>query len=207
MHVELTLTALGVVIPPDSGLLAASAEGDFLMNLANAHRNVTPIPPRIDTLRKALASASFDGLHFTGHGKYAPGNADRSSIRLEGNKRFMPEHVSGVVRNLGQKRPLVFLNACEIGRSGKALGTMAGWPRAFLAAGVGAFIGPYWKIGDGTASLFTQTFYTELVGGSTVGEAAKAARLAIKSANDPTWIAYTVFAHASARITSPPGGT
>jgi len=208
MYTELTLRNVGLIVPPDSGLVVASAEQEYMLGLAGADRKVTPIAPRANTLRAELSSAAYDGLHFTGHGSYAAENADRSAIRLEGGKRFTPEYVSGPVANLRQKRTLVFLNACEIGRSGTALGTMAGWPRAFLAAGAGAFIGPYWKIGDGSGSLFAQTFYDELLDGATVGEAARRARLAIKVANDPTWIAYTVFAHADARVVpgAPAGG-
>lgn len=199
-HTELTLTDIGLVIPPDVGLPAAIVEQAFIQGLAGPDRKVTPIAAHFVKLREALGRGIHDALHFAGHGLYHVGDADRSAIQLAGDQRFTPQHLTGVTWNLGRKKPLVFLNACEIGRSGTTLGSMAGWPRAFLAAGAGAFIGSYWKISDVSASSFAQIFYETLLSGATVGEAVQTARCAVKAADDPTWIAYTVFAHWDARV-------
>jgi hypothetical protein len=63
------------------------------------------------------------------------------------------------------------------------------------------FVGPYWKINDGSAAQFAGTFYQALLNGSTVGAAAREARTSINAASDPTWLAYSVYAHFGARLT------
>jgi len=199
---KLTARNIGVVLPSGTGLTAAEPERAFLHTLASPSRKVEDIPADATALRRALALGTYDGFHFTGHGQYSAQDADRSAVLMEpGSPPFTPEDVSGVVANLGLARPLVFLNACEIGRAGSVLGGLAGWPPAFIQAGAGAFVGPYWKIGDGAAEQFVRTFYRELLErGATVGEAAHRARLAVRDATDPTWLSYVVYAHPNARV-------
>jgi hypothetical protein len=43
-------------------------------------------------------------------------------------------------------------------------------------------------------SQFAQAFYNHLLAGETIGQATEKARAAIRPLNDPTWLAYTVFA-------------
>jgi len=201
---ELSMKSLGVVVPGDSGLAAAGAEAAYFNGLAGAARTVTKIPAKPSELRSALAGGTFDVLHFTGHGLAHAGNADRSQMVLDGGAAFTPMDVSGVVANLGRARPVVFLNACEIGRAGQALGGAAGWPQAFLRAGAGAFVGAYWSVADATASTFASAFYDALLNDKlVVGAAAQAARAAVRKASDPTWLSYVVYAHPCARVAGP----
>jgi hypothetical protein len=198
---DLTMTNVGVVIPLDSGLPAAIPERDQMLALASPTRQVTAIQPEEVTVRKALADGALDVIHFTGHGIDGETSADRAEIRLQAGSRLRPEDLSGVVANLGKRSPIVFLNACEIGRAGMGLTRPGGWPRGFLAVGAGAFIGPYWKVADASAATFAAEFYDELVAGKSVGAAARAARMAIQVASDPSWLAYSVYAHCDARLT------
>ncbi len=46
---------------------------------------------------------------------------NRSAMLLENCEELTPEDLGGVVSNLGMARPLVFLNACQIGRSALSL--------------------------------------------------------------------------------------
>lgn len=197
---DLTMTNVGVVIPPDSGLAASIPERDQMLTLATSKRQITPIQPEEVALRKALAEGTLDVIHFTGHGVAGTASADRAEIRLEAGSRLRPEDLSGVVANLGKRKPIVFLNACEIGRAGMGLTRPGGWPRGFLAAGAGAFIGPFWKVADASAATFAASFYDQLIGGASVGAAARTARLAIQVASDPTWLAYSVYANCDARL-------
>jgi hypothetical protein len=198
---DLTMTNVGVVIPPDSGLPAAIPERDQMLALASPTRQVTAIQPEEVTVRKALADGALDVIHFTGHGVAGNTSADRAEIRLQAGSRLRPEDLSGVVANLGKRSPIIFLNACEIGRAGMGLTRPGGWPRGFLTVGAGAFIGPFWKVADASAATFAAEFYDELVGGKSVGAAAHAARRAIQVASDPSWLAYSVYAHCDARLT------
>ena len=196
----LTLTSIGLVVPPDSGLPAASAEASYLRSLKCDGRDVVDIDPTLLGLHEALATGPHDGLHFTGHGTADATNADHASIRLAQNVKFRPENISGSARNFGRKHPIVILNACQIARGGTVLGGLGGWPQAFVRNGAGAFIGPYWNVDDGKASAFAQAVYGGLIEGKTVPEAVRSARAEIQTSNDPTWLAYVVYSHPDAKL-------
>ncbi|WP_315703047.1 MULTISPECIES: CHAT domain-containing protein [unclassified Bradyrhizobium] len=198
---NLTMSEIALVVPADSGLAASKAERSAMLELQTPQLQITPIEAEEIAVRNALAEGKFDTIHFTGHGVAGATTADRAEIRLEDDSRLRPEDLTGVVGNLGKKSPIVFLNACEIGRPGMGLTQPGGWPRGFLAAGAGAFIGPFWKINDGLAAHFASSFYRAMLKGSTVGAATREARKSIQAASDPTWLAYSVYAHSEARLT------
>jgi CHAT domain-containing protein len=162
---------------------------------------VSQIPATYVDVQRALASGEYDGWHFTGHGGARNDNPDRSVMFLNNNEPFTPEDVSGVVSNLGLRRPIVFLNACQIGRAGMSLTDIGGWAKRFVDAGAGMFLGAYWSVYDKPAFDFAQALYDRLLSGMPVGAAVKEARAAIRSSGDPTWLAYTVFADPLARLT------
>ncbi len=191
---KLMLQNMAVVVPSDSGLPCASSEREYLLSLVQGNRRVTHIPARFLDLYTALASGEYDCWNFTGHGGYRASDPNRSAIYLENRETFKPEQLVGVVTNLGASRPLVFLNACQIGRSGMSLTDIGGWAKQFLFAGAGAFIGPYWSVYDQPACDFAKELYKRLLVGLSIGKAVQEARLAIKATGDSTWLAYTVFA-------------
>jgi hypothetical protein len=53
---------------------------------------------------------------------------------------------------------------------------------------------------DDGALKFAEAFYTALLAGDCVSDAVRQARLAARSQGDPTWLAYTVFAHPHAVV-------
>lgn len=196
----LKLQNMAVVAPSDSGLPFASTERDYLLSLIQDTRRVTRIPARFLDVYRALASGQYDGWHFTGHGGYRATDPNRSAMYLENQETFTPEQLVGVVTNLGEARPLIFLNACQIGQSGMSLTGIGGWAKRFLDAGAGAFIGAYWSVYDQPACDFSKEIYSRLLTGLPIGRAVQEARLAIKGAGDATWLAYTVFADPLATI-------
>ena len=58
---------------------------------------------------------------------------------------------------------------------------------------------PLWEVTDRQALAFAQAFYTRLLAGDPVAESVHAARLAARN-GDPTWLAYSVYAHPHARV-------
>lgn len=196
----LTLKKMALVVPKDSGLPLAASERDYVLSLARGGRQVQRIPARFLELRSALASGEYDGWHFTGHGGFRAPDPNRSAILLENQEELTPEDLSGVVGNLGLAQPLVFLNACQIGRGAMSLTGIGGWAAKFLRAGAGAFIGAYWSIYDQAAHDFAQALYGRLLSGLPIGQAVREARMAIRPLGDPTWLAYTVFADPLARV-------
>jgi CHAT domain-containing protein len=107
--------------------------------------------------------------------------------------------------NLGRpdgSGPLVFLNACQVGRAGYSLTGLGGFARAFLNIKAGAFVGTLWSIGDTSALTFAETFYEKLMAGKTIAETTIAARQAAKNAEDVTWLSYVVYGHPSGRVST-----
>ena len=196
----LSLKKMALVIPKDSGLPYAASERDYMLSLAKDGREVKRIPATFLDVKEALSKGEYDGWHFTGHGGFRGPDPNRSAMLLENREEMTPEDLSDEASNLGLARPLVFLNACQIGRGAMSLTDIGGWAAQILRAGAGAFIGAYWSIYDQAAKDFAQAFYSRLLSGMEIGTAAKEARQSIKPLGDPTWLAYTVFADPLARV-------
>lgn len=191
---QLTMEEVGLIVPPDSGLLQAANEAAMVHGLASDTRSVVDIPPNYLDVRKAFSDAVYDAVHFVGHGAFPdPSNPSKAEISLSGNHKLRPTDLAGAAANLGLKRPLVFFNACQAGRGAIALTGVGGWATAMVRAGVGAFVGTHWEVTDTLAATFAERFYQALDAGLSIGAATRDARLAIKG-GDPTWLAYTVFA-------------
>ena len=196
----LTMKNVAVVVPDDTKLPKAADERDYMLSLQGDGCKVTRVPATSAAVTEALASGEYDCWHFTGHGLARDQNPDRSPMALQGGDSLLPEEISGTVSNLGLARPLVFLNACQIGRSGMSLTGVGGWARRFLDAGAGAFVGSYWSVYDQPAIDFAKAVYGRLLGGTPIARAVKEARGEIKSNGDATWLAYTVFADPLAAV-------
>ena len=164
-----------------------------------------------DAFYDALADGEFDVLHISCHAESAHQSIERASLSI-GDETAPGESKPRVVEvdtitveaeaRLGQRRPLVFLNACETGRVGAVLTAWGGWPNVFLRKGAGAFVGTSWAVRDKPAALFSTTFYNELLGGKSLAEAASAARAAAKKLGDASWLAFKVYGHPRARRVS-----
>jgi energy-coupling factor transporter ATP-binding protein EcfA2 len=201
---RLPLHNLALVIPRESLLRDTVAEGEEVRRLAQSHgRQVTSIEPTFASLRRSLASGLYDGWHFAGHGAAIGDHSNLWAIQLDGFPHFTNEALQGEARNLGLANPLVFLNACKTGRAGFTLTSSGGWARGFLEANAGAFIGTHWEVADSKARELARNFYKSFLDGMPIGEAFRRARLYLhkKYKDDPTWLAYTVFAHPLASST------
>jgi hypothetical protein len=194
------LKNIAVVVPVNSGLPLAAAEQDYLLSLVSADRQVAPVAAQFIALSKELKSNLYDTWHFTGHGAARAADPDRAVIELE-DAPFTPLNLSSVAAYVKRNRPFVFLNACQAGQSGLSLTGIGGWARQFLQAGASAFVGAYWSVYDQAAFDFAKELYSRLLAGESLGEAARGARLAIKSEVNPTtWLAYTVFGNPFAKV-------
>lgn len=195
-----TLSNIAIVVPDDSGLPMAVAERDHLLGLATPTRRVTQVGARAVDVHAAFSAGEYDGWHFSGHGAAGAALADHAVIELEGGEAFRADSVTGSARNVGLTKPLVFFNACQVGRGGVALTGIGGWGHRFLDAGAGAFIGTYWSVTDRPAYRFATALYDRLLAGAPIASAVKEARAAIRSADDPTWLAYTLLADPLATV-------
>ena len=170
----------------------------------------TAIEPQPNPVREALTQpGSFDLVHFACHGQADSQAIAQARLVLEGRMEgeFVPSYLNAAtVESFGRLRspegaqPIVFLNACQAGRAGYQLTGIGGFAQAFLRAGAGAFVGTLWSVGDQPAFFFGKAFYDTLRNGSTIAEAAIAAREAARR-DDATWLAYVVYGHPHGRVT------
>ena len=195
----LSLRRLALVVA-DSDLPAAPEEREVLCSLIGEDRDVQEVPPTLKSVEKAFMSGRFDGIHFACHGSL--NELDLQVLHLGHQEKLTPGHITGLVANLGDARPLVFLNACSSGRTFRRLNTIDGWAQRFLSAGCSAFLGAYWETEDKACLAFTRAFYDGLISGKPISEAARGARAASKRKGGTSWLAYTVYAHPLATIES-----
>jgi hypothetical protein len=192
----LPIRRLALILPKTSGLPATGGEREDMLTLHGTEREVTEIPARYLEVKKALSAGDFDAWHFGGHGTTYSDDPSLWSLELD-DQSLRPEDMGSAAGHLGPLRSLIFFNGCHTGRSGWTLAGLGGWPQALLNAGAGAFIGALWPVKDKKARAFAKAFYEIFLGGQPIGESVRQARLRVRDEfpGDPSWLAYTVFAH------------
>lgn len=132
----------------------------------------------IEFLKKSLPS--YDMFHFAGHLIHKKDNIKDSGLTLV-DGLFKAEHIFEI-RDRRLLPAFVFLNTCHSGQTedwavDEGLGSASSLAEAFLLSGVRHYLGTFWKVTDEGARNFATGFYKELVGGLSVGEALRKARL------------------------------
>jgi hypothetical protein len=140
------------------------------------------VAPTQAAILDALARAEHHVIHYMGHGGFDPASTggrlllenDDGSLRRVGAETFADWVADSPLR-------LVFLNACETGRTpGRAeVPPFAGVADALIRAGLPAVIGNQFSVTDDGAITFARTFYARVVQGYPIDEAAALARKAI----------------------------
>jgi CHAT domain-containing protein len=160
--------------------------------------DATQVNATLDELLELLDSG-VDGelLHFAVHGKYDPSGA-RDGIALVDGNMLDPL----VVRSKKLKnRPLIFLNACQVGQGNTILGDYGGMAAAFLKAGAAAVIAPLWSVDDASAKAIAENFYSQLKKTSDPAELVRCKREDFKkNTKTGTYLAYQFFGHPKMRI-------
>ena len=194
--------------PERDALPATKEEKTFLVEQLHA----TPVEPQPSAVMDLLRQpGGFDVLHFAGHGGADSAEIGDAKLLMQGSDEGAA-HVDAYLRARVVKalarlegadgaRPMIVLNACQVGRLGFNLTRMGGFSEAFLHAHAGAFVGTMWSVSDASAHAFTVNFYKTLQDNKTLAEAAKLAREAARSAESPaSWLAYAVYGHAHATV-------
>lgn len=176
------------------------------------------VPAQADRVMALLTKRDkVDLFHFAGHGGATGGSVQDARIFLQGRidenapqgiDPYITDELSAMrIRHQGnladpekKVRPLVVLNACQVGRPGMQLTSIGGFAEAFIHAGAGAFVSSLWSVGDEPAASFTTEFYQRLKRGRTIADAVVAARERARDAGDATWLAYVVYAHPDAKL-------
>lgn len=205
---RLVLRAMAVLAPTYSllsNLAAAQLEQDVLAGLILQHslENASPQHPTWQAVMDLLESGSYDWLHAAAHGNfYSAAPNEDSALWLQQDRALTPNAFVGpaIEGHLLSKRPAFFFNACQVGRQGWSLTRIGGWANRLVSSGAGLFVGPLWEVSDCGALQFASAFYTALLDGQTVADATRQGRQVARSAGDPTWLAYSVYAHPNARL-------
>lgn len=194
----------------DAGLALAFTqdEGKFVRGALRA----TAVRPGTAGAISKLMTDGFDLLHFAGHGvwsttppdqrlllarfrKSRPAAADTSysaaTLRHDLPDRTYPTD--------DEAAPMVFLNACDIGRTDASALGLGGFPEAFLRGGVGIMVGCSWAIDDEIAGTFSRQFY-EAIMTSDIGDAMQEARTRCLNDGDLSALAYVAYANPRARV-------
>ena len=190
-----------VVIPKDTNLEGAMDERDWIEDFCEKKGLRFSEISGFKEVESSLEEGGFDLLHFSTHGFYDENNPEMSGLVLEKNYELRATNLTGVTANFGSEHPIVIANACQTGQMGLSFGDEAwGLPIAFLEAGVFAYIGCHWSVGDLTAEKFTQTLYEKLNEGKPLDKAVQLARVVAREEGDPSWLAYTLYAPANTSI-------
>ncbi len=137
-----------------------------------------------------------DAVHIAAHGQVSLRTPEHTGILLAGGRRLDLFAVRG--STIGAvSRPLIFLNACQVGTAGRVLSTYGGLAGAFLASGCRAFLAPLWNVDDDVARDVAVEFYRlTLEEGQAAGEAMRRIRQGFaRDGESATPLAYVFYGH------------
>lgn len=205
---RLPLRNLAVLAPTYSllqNLQGAQSEQDVMLGLVVQHglSDASPSKPTWGAVMDLLEGGKYDWVHAAAHGNfYAQAPEADSALWLAQDRALTPDDIVGpeIEAHLRKQRPGFFFNACQVGRQSWSLTRIGGWANRLISAGAGLFVGPLWEVRDDSALRFANVFYRALFAGDPVAVATRQARLAARNEGDPTWLAYSVYAHPNARI-------
>lgn len=136
-----------------------------------------------ERLHHEVATGGYDIVHFIGHGYWDP-QAKSSGLVLENNDRqpfFLGDRGLREILS-GRGIRIVFLNACDTGRSisqsRRDITTVGGTAQDLFGRGVPNVVANQLKVGDRAAVVFARAFYRYVASGKTVAQATREARIA-----------------------------
>jgi hypothetical protein len=194
-------------VPGEDQLPYAQSERQYIAELAEELTGVEDATPTVadgQAVESLLDNGGINLYHFAAHGNASFAHPDESVVILSDGRSLRASDITGKRQtHIARDRPLVFLNACRVGQQSWSLTRLGGWAAVFVdRARCGAFIGPLWSVNDFLAYEFARSFYEALQDGQTFGEANQVARRRIRDLypQNPTWLAYSVYAHPNGRV-------
>ena len=159
-------------------------------------------------LNDVLRTGTYDVIHYIGHAMFDEEKPDLSGLLLYGGERFFAQKM----KRLLEGKPLVFLNACQTGRSANEETPQMiedylqkpaeGLASSMIYGGALGCIGSLWPIYDRPAAEFAVEFYSKVLEGCMIGDAMRCARSAIyqKYPNQITWAAFVLYGNPTYRL-------
>jgi len=143
-------------------------------------------PVDLTSVQTFLNRTDVQMVHFTGHGDYKE-NVDLNALRLENGSLQAFKLLGTQLGKVGQ--PILFLNACSVGKTGPVPGRLGGFAGNCLNGGWSGVIAPYWLINDESAAGFSRSLYAKFLANRSIGEALQ--ELRAEKPDDPTYQAYS----------------
>jgi CHAT domain-containing protein len=201
---QIRLRSSYVLAPRYTGgrqLAFSAAEAAYVCEHFNGER-IDPV--RFEHLEAVLASGGADLLHFVCHGE-----SDRSGVPvllLEEPDLLDAQQVRamrGFSAAFRDHKPLVFLNACEVGRPVQGLLGASGFARSFIDLDASGVIGTLWSVDDRIAHDVAMQFYGQLLDDRAVSFAEALRRIrakAFEADGDDSYAAYCFYGDPSASL-------
>lgn len=161
-----------------------------------------------EKLNKALLEADYDVIHFAGHAYFSEEDPGLSGLVLDKKERFLSQKIERFVEG----QPLVFLNACQTGRTANADAPQSvgeyfwkpaeGLASAFLYGGALGCVGSLWPVYDDPAAEFAIEFYNQALQGQALGEAMRLARRTTRERHPDsiTWASFVLYGDPTYRL-------
>lgn len=206
---ELAMQTWGYLIGafPSGFANPVGAERPYFEELRRRGFSVREIAPEYDAFFAAIEQGDLDVLHLAAHGRADGRRITRAHLIIGEDSRGGTTDIELLSfansAHLARKHPLVFVNACDLGRQGRSLTSWCGIPNSLLKQGAGAVVACMWPVRDLSASKFATAFYDALLSGQTLAEAASAGRQHARAAGDASWLAYSVYGDPGARRSAP----
>jgi hypothetical protein len=186
-----------------SRLLGAEEESKLLKNAYGALA-LDATPENMRQLFEGTIAGADDihAIHFACHGEVQPDSPELNAIYLSDGSALNEYVFLGA--QIGERsKPILFLNACQVGTQGELLGESAGFGAGCLYAGFRAFVAPLWSIDDATAREVALDFYRTAFDGTkrtfvssffqnTRGKFAPKSRTDVP---ESTYLAYVYYGH------------
>ena len=144
-----------------AALTHAAEEAQFVCSRLSGRRID---PASFDHLDLTLGEEGADLLHFICHGE-----SDESGLQLllldepdvlnSRQVRAMP----GLGKACREDRPMVFLNACDVGRPTRGLIGTAGFAKSFIDIDASCVVGALWSVDDRVAHAVAVEFYEQVL--------------------------------------------
>jgi CHAT domain-containing protein len=203
----LPLTPAYVIAPTYDGadaLPLAQREAAWLVEELGAERID---PATFSNIEVKLREGGRHLIHFACHGS---SEATEQTIYLNDNAKLDSttfEGMDAADSAFAHARPLVFLNACEVGRGAPALVGVGGFAATFIRKGAGAVIAPLWSVKDDVASEVARVFYTSLGGSRPFAEILRdfRARAYDAAGGEDSYAAYCYYGDPQAARAAPSG--
>jgi CHAT domain len=164
-HIQsVPLTNPRVIAPEYQGrqkLEKAKDEADFV---CKHFSGALITPAQFNEIDSQLRDWHGTLLHFVCHG--AASTAVKQVIWLENTKKLTSTQIGGmkgVAQALDSNKPVVFLNACEVGRPAAGLIGVGGFTKRLTDIGARAVIAPLWSVRDTIAHEVAVEFYKKVI--------------------------------------------